>query len=220
MKLTDTLRSHGALSFFKSGVPDLLFARASQSASTYLEYLLNADEGKKVLSKSDAFYDAIVSDNIPCAKAIAENSPTSFNPKYEYEEDFLFIHFLMQHFFMSADDEKCQETIEGHLEVSEGGDEELRDIASSFLTNDSKLFNQGLSIYLQKRSDDIEARISREAISEDRWAWERYYSVQGLALIRLADRKGMDVDSGYLHISDSLRRLPSLDHSKLTWRSL
>jgi len=55
---------------------------------------------------------------------------------------------------------------------------------------------------------------------EESWSWLRYFSSEGLALLKLADRVGLAVGTEYLHVSEGLRANPTFAFDPDAWRRL
>lgn len=219
-KLCDRYRQRGACTFLLTGEAAPFFVNAMQSAGAYLSWLRRAEESQKVTSWARPFYDAVGGAFWDCARSIAEASRTTWNGSREYEEDFLFMAFLMKLFFLGAGEGECRALIASHEKVTEGADEAHRNVCLALLEKDAALFDRSLRELLQARSDRVEAMIEREAIPEESWAWLRYFSLEGLALLKLADRSGLPVGTDYLHVSERLRKGAGFAFDPEAWRQL
>ena len=71
---------------------------------------------------------------------------------------------------------------------------------------------------LQDRADTVEKMIEREAIPEEHWSWLRYFSSEGFALLKLAEKIGFKTSKNYLHVHDALRKSPSFKFNYDSWR--
>jgi hypothetical protein len=219
-KLCDRFRQRGACSFLLTGDPQPFFVNAMQSAGAYLAWLRRADEAQKVTSQARPFYDAAGCGFWECARGVAQASRTTWNRPREYEDDFLFMLFLMKHFFLGAEVDECRAIIARHEQAAEGADEAHRNVCLAFLERDAALFDRSLREVLQARADRAEAMVEREAIPEESWSWLRYFSLEGFALLKLADRARLPVERDYLHVSESLRFGPTFAFDPDAWRQL
>jgi Immunity protein 49 len=219
-KLCDRFRQRGACTFLLTGDAEPFFVNEMQSAGAYLAWLRGADEAEKGTSQARPFYDAAGCGFWECARSIALVSRTTWNQAREYEDDFLFMRFLMKHFFLGAGEGECRALVARHEKAAEGADEAHRNVCLAFLDRDASLFDRSLRELLQARADRVEAMVEREAIPEESWSWLRYFSVEGFALLKLADRAGLPVGKDYLHVSDSLREGPSFAFDPDAWRQL
>jgi hypothetical protein len=219
-KLCDRFRQRGVCTFLLTGDAQPFFVNAMQSASAYMTCLPSIDDAQKVTSLAKPFYDAIGGGLWDCATFIARSSRMTWNKAREYEDDFLFVRFLMRHFFLNASDSESRATIAAHEKAAEGEDQSHRDVCIAFLDKDGPLFDAALNRLLRARSERVEAMVERDAIPEESWSWLRYFSSEGLALLKLAERSGLPVGKDYLHVSEALRKVPTLAFDPDAWRRL
>jgi len=65
-----------------------------------------------------------------------------------------------------------------------------------------------------------EAMIGREAMPEESWSWLRYFSSEGLAVVRLADWIGLPIDADYRHVNELVRRAPTPSFDPHAWQRI
>jgi hypothetical protein len=213
-------RQRGMCSFLFDGNPQPFFRNLMQSAGVFLEHLPRIPDAQKVTSHSKPFYDAIAGGFWDCAGNIALASRRTWNQTKEYEDDFLFVWFVMQYFFLGATESECRALVTAHEAAAEGADHEHRDICLGFLDKDGPRFDAGLREVLAKRSQKVEGLVERETMPEEVWSWLRYFSLEGLALVKLADRAGLPISVDYLHVNEALRTSPSLTFDPGAWRMI
>ncbi len=218
-KLGVSFRQRGACTFLHTEIPQPFFINFMQSASACLSYLKTADDNHKVTSEG-GFYDAVGIGFWDCAQEIARESRMTWNPSYEYEDDFLFVLFLMKYFFLGADQAECQQIIDRHEAAAEGQDQEHRDICLSFLNKDHLLFEKAIHSILEKRQETVEKMIENETMGEESWSWLRHFSREGLALLKLADKTGLQTGQDYLHVPELLRKGPEFDFDFNAWKTI
>jgi len=218
--LCDTYRQRGVCSFLLTGGAQVFHLNCMQSSSAYLQFLATAERSQSATSQAKPFYDAVGSGYWDCARDIAVASRMNWNPAKEYEDDFLFVLFLLKHFFLDAVETECRHIISQHESVAEGADQAHRDVCLAFLDRDPALFDESLREILQVRAHRVEGMVAREAIPEEHWSWLRYFSSEGLALLKLAERAGLATDIDYLNVSESLRRSPEFDFDPEAWRNI
>jgi len=219
-EMCTAFRQRGLCSLLLYGVGEPFYLNMMESGGAFLYYLQGAADEHKVTSQVKPFFDTIGGGFWDCAKAIAHHSRMTWNRDYEYDDDFLYVLFLMKHFFLEASDEECETIISLHGKVSEGADEERRDICKAFLTTDNDLFEEKIHYLLEQRAEQVEKMIARDALPEEVWAWLRYFSSEGLALLRLAERKGFNIEEVYLHIPASVRPESPFSFNPDAWRNL
>lgn len=179
-----------------------------KSARAFVHYLQRADDAVKVVSRFKPFFDAIAALDLDAAREIAARSRAT-RSELEYEEDFLFVRFLMIRFFAHTSDADEQALLARWEEVLEGSEDPRLDVCRGLFQGDGDLFHDGLDRHLA----EIEARFQRlaekEAIPVEELSTEAKLSVEGLALVVLARQVGIKVRKNYLFIpSIALPRAP------------
>ena len=211
-------RQRGVCSFLLDGNPQPLFVNLMQSAGACMALLPLITDSQKSTSRANPFYDAIAGGFWDCARSIANASRPTWNRSREYEDDFLFVWFLMQHFFLGAPEQACRAIVAAHEVAAEGADQAHRNICLAFLQHDGPLFDAALRDVLAQRSETVEGFVERETMPEEVWSWLRYFSLEGLALVKLADRARLPISGEYLHVSEVLRNNPTFAFDPDAWR--
>jgi hypothetical protein len=189
-----------------------------QSAGAFLHFLAACPEEQKITSQGRPFLDALDGGYFDAAVSIARQSRTTWNPGHEYEEDFLYVHQLM---LIAMEEASEDGAALARLEALEPGtDPERVDLCRSLIVKDSAAFAGALTANLYNRRDKVEAMIKRGALPDELSAWMRYFAGEGLALVRLAERRGMQTESQYLHIPAVARPLPPWKFDPDAWRTL
>jgi len=220
LQLCFRFRQRGVCSFLLDGNPGPLLSNFMQSTGAYMAYLPGIDDAQKVTSHSKPFYDAVGAGFWDPAAFIARASRKTWNQSKEYEDDFLFVFFLMKRFFLGGSDAECRALIDAHARAAEGKDQPHRDICLGLLEKDAARFDAGLRQTLDERAERVEALIDREAMPEESWSWLRYFSSEGLAVVRLADWIGLPIDADYRHVNELVRRAPTPSFDPNAWQRI
>lgn len=203
--LCDTFRQRGVCSFLLSADPRPFFDNAMYSAGAYLAYLDQAPATEKVTSWAAPFYDAIGCGFAEAARDIAERSKHEWTEGREYQDDFLFVHFLMMHAFLGADEDECRAILARHDKAAQGAEDARGAVGLAILERDAAGFDTALRQILDDRAEKVEAMVERGAMPEEHWAWLRYFSNEGFGLLGIARHLGIETGRRYLHVSDRLR---------------
>ena len=112
-------RQHGACTFLHTGNALKFFECMQRSAGCYLHMLKFEKDDEKRTSEAEPFFDALSAGLSDAAGEIAKLSRQSCNFDYEYEDDFLYVHFLMSLFFRQdvVDDKALKALLERYGEV-------------------------------------------------------------------------------------------------------
>jgi hypothetical protein len=146
---------------------------------------------------------------------MAKYSRSTCNFDCEYEDDFLYTHFLLSYYFQAEDGQRILSNYESVLD----GDDDIRfDLCKSFLDKDSETFNDKFGEYLVERDEKMIKMISRETIGEDIWSWSKCISMEGLAFLKLASLLNFKTDTNYKQIPEGLRYLPENEFNPNLWQ--
>ncbi|WNZ62050.1 Imm49 family immunity protein [Myxococcus sp. MxC21-1] len=203
----DNFRVAGIGSLFLTGTSEPFLHNLHQSGRAFAHYLRNAGNADVRLSLSRPFFDAVGVGDFDGAALIARHARRSWAQGEEYEEDFLFIEFLIQHGVLAAPVSACEDLLARYERVLSGAEDLRLDVCRTLLQADSDAFNQALALFLSDRKDRLEAQAETTPFPEEFLATEWNFSLEGLALARLAERNGLETEEDYLHIP-SLARAP------------
>ncbi|WP_437739442.1 Imm49 family immunity protein [Sorangium sp. So ce302] len=174
-----------------------------KSGRSFAHYLQRAGEAEQVLSRCKPLFDAIAALDLDGAREIALRLRTS-RSDVEYEEDFLYFAFLRLWLLRRAHEEGTG-LLERYESVLEGADDPRLDLCRALLRRDDALFDEALRRFLEQ----VEARYLRlaqtESIADEELATEGRLSVEGLALVTLAESAGMKTSSDYLLVPSAAR---------------
>jgi hypothetical protein len=152
--------------------------------------------------------DALCCGEFQVAEDFARKGGAAWDSRSEYEEDFLYASFLCSHFLLPPDAARDRELLERYADLGGSAEEPRLTVVQAFLEDDSTRFEQGLEALLAARAARYQRLAAREAIPRWEAATEGCVSIEGLALVALAERKGFSTRSDYLHVP-SLARLPA-----------
>lgn len=214
LKFCAMYRRIGVCKLFLSGLPDEFFANLFKSSRAYLFYLERSREEEKVASKSAPFFDAIACNDFEGARLIVSKSRPDWNQEKEYEEDFLYFHFLMKFFFSdkTPDSDSLYSILERYEKVLEGNDDVRFNLCESFLKKDAAAFNTGLESLVVQEEENYQQLLETENIDPQEAVTLKRISIEGLALVRLAEELRMKTQRNYLLIPSLARKL---DRAKL-----
>lgn len=198
--IATTFRSRGVSELLLRGVIDPLHAAQMQSTSVYVFALRRTtNDDEKVTSLGGCFWDAISAQYWDAAGEIAALSRMSHNPKREHEDDFLYVAYLMQRYFLAPPADAPAQALEAHAqaqqqrldrwaEVLDGAlDSRLR-LCEALRDGDAQAFEDAIVAMADERDEDLTRRHKRGKLTNSEIAWLRPIWPEGLALLRLAAR--------------------------------
>ncbi|MFY0522372.1 Imm49 family immunity protein [Archangium gephyra] len=213
-------RARGCAAFFLTGRPDSLHLDLQRSGAAHASFFARAPEAEKVTSRADPFFDAVACGDRAAAERIARHSPSAPKLDQEHLEDFLYVRFLMERFFLGATEE-ASERLLGQLEeaAGEGAPSARARVGHALFTGNAEAFRDSLLGLIGEHRAWYETGLQRGRIPEEQWATEAHLFVEGLALVRLARGMGMATDEEYPLIPSLALTTPRLAYDAEAWRS-
>lgn len=193
-------RRRGICYLFLEGLPGPLHTDLQRSGAVFLHFLKGAKDTDKITSKAAPFFDAIACKDFVTARQISRHSRQTWNQEEEYEDDFLYVFFLMKKFFLAGTEQEVRAIIRHYEDVLEGVNDMRLDLCKSFIENDSQAFEEALHALLTQHEEYYQRGMNRDEILEEEWATEGQFFVEGLALVRLAEIQGFRTEKNYLFI--------------------
>jgi Immunity protein 49 len=193
-------RIRGICSLFIEGRGTGLLQDLHRSGRAFLHVLRAADDGVKLTSKAAPFFDAIASTDWECARQIAEHARDTWNPDEEYEDDFVYVRFLMLHFFLDAAPAAGAALLARFATILDGTPAPRLDVCTAFERGDGELFERALAELLEGYAAHYRTLVASDAIPSEEAHTEGKLCVEALALVRLAERKGFPVAEDYLFV--------------------
>jgi len=188
---------------FKSGQAFLYFLKQVGENSAIDKYPLTT-------GRSTPFFDAIASQDMALACVIAQNSSQTFSEGDEYEDDFYYYHFLMQLYFFEAEKKQLAEILDRFSSVVTQESAYKADICKALLEKEPEGFNENLNKLLLAHKDTYERYREQEKEQDEIIDTEGNISIEGLALIRLAEIRDIITAKEYRLIPGVARHIVAL----------
>jgi hypothetical protein len=201
-------RAIGTCELLIRGDTDAFFHGLLRSALTWRWYLEQSlEEGAlgdpaRKASFIAPFADALAASRPRLATRLAELAPREWRPDYEYEDDYLFARFL---FSASQGDEpregELTELLERWERVLEGGEDPRLPVCQALASRDSANFDVAFLALAHDRDARFAARAKPEvdgiAAADYDFVPNWRIWVEGLALLRLAEQRGLELRAEY-----------------------
>jgi hypothetical protein len=206
------LRYHvlGIVTLLTDAVPDTFAAYLSLSGQTDAQLRsLNLSAHPKYLagSRGVPFLDALTAGDLTSARSIAASAPTTHDPDWEYEDDFLKFRFMHVLTLDPQADDAVQPILTRWTVVLEGAASAAFDVAQAITNRDEKALDESLELLLAERRRTLEAWQATPAYREEIAATESAIYVEGLGLLRIAELRGLRADREY-DMMPSIARIP------------
>lgn len=223
-------RQLGTCRMLLEGVAAPLFVAQMQAASSYLFRLPALPLEDKVTSLAGCWWDAIAGGYWEAARDIARLSRSTPNLDREHEDDFLYVMFLMQRYFLAPDDSNfearaahAQEQSErlGRWQVVlEGLPDPKLELCRALQDRDPGAFQEALLAVGDQRRMSLERMEAKGSLLDEQALWVKPVWPEGLALLRLAQLDGLGADFDCPDVPALLRVAPPFSFDPNAWRSI
>lgn len=211
-------RQLGACRMFASGMPDALFIAQQQAASGYLFRLPGLDPDDLATSVAPELWDAIGGEYWDAAREIARGSRPTWNPKREHEDDFLYVYFMMKRFLLDAEADEQEALLSRWAEIIEDELSPKLDLCRALLESEADDVLDALERIGADRAAEVARRIEAGSLGPDLAAWLRPYWNEGLALVRLIEREGIEVPPMLPQVPDVARTGCPFRYDPYSWK--
>ena len=173
------------------------FRLLSCSAQAYLSLLRKVDwpsiEAPYYLcaSRASPFFDALAASEPDTASELARRSATSWMREDEYEEDFLYMRFLMELALEGRSPQRVAEMLQRLQKAGADREPERVGVCEALFASDSTAFDLAMERLERKRREEVSLQQKNPGAVPQMLSTEPYVFIEGLALVRLADRLGI-----------------------------
>jgi Immunity protein 49 len=150
--------------------------------------------------------DALAAGDVDLAHRIAWASPRSFSPQREYEDDFAYAQILHR-LIHGVTAVPVYEPFLAQFEAALKGAPSARlDVVTALVHRDQAGFELAFAALLAERQKQIRLDLARAQLESPTVLAERQVFIEGLALLRLAQRQGLPTQGEYLYCPSLARR--------------
>ncbi|MCA9706812.1 MAG: hypothetical protein KDK70_13250 [Myxococcales bacterium] len=215
-------RKLGACRLLTTGEAEPLLRAHNQSVSAYLHRLPRMADDDKVTSRAGVLWDAIGGGYWDAAVDIARHSRSTVNPAWEHEDDFLYVWFLMTRYLLGdggLEAEAQQRVLLERWDTILGGSHDPRRwLCDALLQRDARAFHAAFEEVGDAREAALRQQLHRGRLPEDDAVWSLPLWLEGLALLRLAERDGLPTDAHCSGVPEVLRGHGDRAYEAGAWR--
>ncbi|RKG92740.1 Imm49 family immunity protein [Corallococcus terminator] len=172
--------------------PSTFFPNLFKSGRAFLHFLQSAPDSEKLTSRSEPFFDAIACRDDAGAAELAKHSRRTLATGKEYEEDFFYVRFLMDRFFVESSEDSAQHWLDAWAALAP--DDFRLAVCTALDGRDPRAFESALATAIAELQARTEALRARDALSADDAATFAHVSTEVLAWLELAERVGLPVE--------------------------
>ena len=205
LEVSEKLRGMAIIVLLTKGDTDTFYhnlIRSGMARETYLRRCAESgllDDHHRAAGRYEPFLDAVAAGDFVLARRIAQLSPVEWMEEHEYEDDYCYARSL----FAFASEPPDNDLIPGLLARFEAflerqGSARLA-ILRALLEKSQIDFDVAFDDLLRERTARIRADIARGQFEKPARVAQRKVFVEGLALLRLADARGLETEPEYIY---------------------
>lgn len=151
-------------------------------------------------------FDAVAAGDFALAQRMASLSPQAFRPGHEYEDDHCYAQIIFRLIQGPQADAGIPPWLARLAELGRGDDDPRVRVCTALLSRDADAFADAFDALLRARQDEIDAGVARGEIEDPVVMTQRLVYIDGLALLRLAQARGIATESEYAFCPSLARR--------------
>jgi hypothetical protein len=174
--------------------------RSGRCRESYLRRLQAAgitDDHHQGSGRIAPFLDSIAADDFALARSIVDLSRKTWHQGHEYEDDFCYAQILFALIGRTRDPVALEALFKRYETVLDGEAEPRLDVVRALAAMDHAGFETALEALLARHADRIEKDKARHKIEDAVVIAERQVCIEGVALLRIAERLGFTLQSEY-----------------------
>lgn len=149
------------------------------------------------ITRSNGLFDSIAANRIDIAKEIADLSPMKWNKKFEYEDDYCFILFIHE-MIKNPENNILEFILQRFKGILANQSSSKYDVCFSLLERDDSSFDQSFMAMLNDWENELDRQAKSIGRNEVEFSTAKYVYIQGLALLKMAEKLGIKTKDEYL----------------------
>jgi hypothetical protein len=191
----------------------------SVSGNAYAHFLQYIPPGEQVISRGEPFFDALACNDLAAGRLIAERSSHAVRPDVEYEEDALYFRFLFELLFLQGSPDRCDSLLRDYARIVQAEPDPRLAMGHALLERDADRFASALEAQIDRRQAHVNRLAERDGLPDERLSTEGRVFIEGLAMLRIADRFHIPTEKHYPLIPSLTRIDYSRDFAPDDWRT-
>lgn len=184
--------------------------RSARARLSYLERLHEhkvIEDHHQVSGRIDPVLDAIVAREFKLVEKIFQLLPSTWQPPREYEDDFCYAQLIAELVKPSPVKQRVEALLEQYEQYLAGDACPRLDLCRALYEGDQLAFDGSFESLLAQRELAIEADKARGQLEEPEVLALRAIYIEGLAMLRLAEARGLTIQHEYLFCPSIARQL-------------
>lgn len=213
LELSDKLRAMAIMALLVKGDSDVFYhnlIRGGITRETYLQRLKNEGINKdhhRASGRYESLLDAVAAGDMALARRIVELSPAEWQNGHEYEDDYCYAQILHRLIQETPPEQEIIPLLNQFEAYLEGEPSARLDVCKALMERNQNAFDEAFDALLEEQEAKIAADKARCQMEDPIVIAQRQVFVEGLAILRLAEMRGLTTQSEYRYCP-SLSRIP------------
>jgi hypothetical protein len=213
-QLSFKFRSIAIMALLVEADTDLFYHNLIRSAKVRESYLLRMkdeaiDKDYDIASgRYEPVLDAMAAGDLELARTIARLSPKTWQQEYEYEDDYCYAQILHGLIQDNPPQDEFLPILEQFEKVLEAESARFN-LSKALVDKNQSDFDEGFDLLLEEREIEIKEEEKRGKLEDPVALAQTYIFVEGLAILRLAEIRGLKTQPEY-ELCPSLARVPMI----------
>lgn len=213
LELGEKLRAVGIILLLTRADSDGFYynlIRSGRLRRDYLQAVVDSgltEDHHYASGRYEPLLDAIAAGDFELARDIARLAPAAWRDQHEYEDDYCYAQLLHRLIQEAVPEQELTPLLEQFETFLQGGFDARLDVCKALAAASQADFDEAFEALLDAFELRIEANKQRGQLEEPQVLAQREIYVEGLALLRIAERRGMQTNDEY-RFCPSLARVP------------
>lgn len=215
MELAGKLRALAIITLLVKGDIDRFYYTLIRSGNVREIYLQRLSENgieqdhHRVSGRYEPLLDAIAAGDLALARRIVDISPADWQKGHEYEDDYCYAQILHRLIQETPPEQEILPLLEQFEAYLEGESSARLDLCRGLVDQNQNAFDEAFDDLLSEQEANISADKQRGQLEEASVIAQRHVFIEGLAILRLAEMRGLTTQTEY-------RYCPSLARVAMT----
>ncbi|HXU83822.1 MAG TPA: Imm49 family immunity protein, partial [Polyangia bacterium] len=203
LELSDKLRSLAIVTLLVKASTDFFLHNLIRSARAREIYLQRVqaeglpDDHHRVLGRYEPLLDGIAAADWTRVEHIRALSPPDYRPGHEYEDDHWYARILHELAAPAPDEAGLPAMLESFEKALQGLTPARLEVCRALAARDQQAFDAAFEGLLDQQAAQIEEDKKRGKLEDPVVIAQRQVSIEGLAILRLAERRGLTTATEY-----------------------
>lgn len=203
LEVCEKLRAVAIIQLLVDAQSDLFYHNLIRSGVLWNEYLARCraeqreDDHHCVSGRLEPFFDAVAAGDLALAGRIAALVPGEWQRWREYEDDHCYAQVLHRWVLAAPPEDEIDPLLDRFEAYLEGRSSARLAVCRALSARDQSAFDEAFDALLEDRSEQIEAAKVRGQLEEAPVVAQRQVFIEGLAVLRIAQARGLVTRADY-----------------------